>query len=154
MNSLAARLPVLLSGTHVLLFLATIFSNGKSASYGQPLFCVDLPISLPFVVRDDLGTTVMVGIVATGWWYLAGMIGSLRVSGSTGRMMIAAGGAVLLPIVCAVDAYALLTQGRTVMRDATFGAVDVLIYVFAAGLLSGGFLSAIYVWTNLKRKHS
>jgi hypothetical protein len=154
MNSLAARLPVLLSGTHILLFLTTVFSNHRSASNGNPLFCVDLPISLPLVARDDIRTIVIVGVLATAWWYLAGMTGSLRVNGSTGRMMIAAGGAVLLPIICAVDAYALLSQGRAIVRDPAFGALDVLIYVFAAGLLSGGFLSAVYAWTNLRRKRS
>jgi hypothetical protein len=154
MNSLAARLPVLLSGTHILLFLTTVFSNHRSATNGNPLFCVDLPFSLPLVARDDIRTIVFVGIAATAWWYLAGMIGSWRVNGSTGRMMMAAGGAVLLPIICAVDAYALFSQWRTIVQNSAFGPVDVLIYVLAAGLLSGGFLSAVYAGLSLRRTRS
>lgn len=148
MSSLAVRLPVLLSGTHIILFLITVVSNHIAASNGNPLFCVDLPFSLPLVARDDAWTTVIVGIIATVWWYFAGMIGSLRVNGQTGRMIIAAGGAVFLPIICAVDAYALLNQGRTILRNSAFGALDVLIYLLAAGLLSGGLLSAIYAGTS------
>ncbi len=151
MNSPAARLPVLLAGTHILLFLTTVFSNHRSGSNGNPLFCVDLPISLPLVARDDIPTLVVVGVFATAWWYFAGMMGSLRVNGSTSRMIIAAGGAALLPAICAVDSYAMLSQLRDIVRNPAFGPVDVLIYILAVGLLSGGFLSAIYAWTSLWR---
>jgi hypothetical protein len=146
MNSLPSRLPILLSGTHVLLFLTTVVSNNKSASYGNPLFCVDLPISLPLVARNDVRTTVLVGIVATAWWYVVGQIGAVGERGTTGRRMAAVGGAIVLPIVCAIDAYALFTRFREIFRDPVFGGVDVVIYVLAVGLLSGGFLSATHAW--------
>jgi len=71
------RLPVILAATHLALFLITMFSGLKTASGGNPLFCVDLPVSLPLVGHDDTWTVVAVGILATIWWFFIGQVGWL-----------------------------------------------------------------------------
>jgi hypothetical protein len=75
MKDLPDRLPLILSGWHVVLFLVTALFGEKIASGGNPLFCVDLPVSLPLVGRDDAATVIVVGALATAWWYFVGQIG-------------------------------------------------------------------------------
>jgi hypothetical protein len=137
------RLPVVLAATHLALFLITMLSGLKTASGGNPLFCVDLPVSLPLVGRDDTWTIVGVGILATIWWFFIGQVGWLSKQGRISRTVSAVGAALTL-LICAADAYAMISQFVLISREPDFSTIDVVIYMFAAALLAGGLISAGY----------
>ena len=71
---IAKRLPIILPSIHLILFIVTTVSGGR---YGNPFFCVDIPISLPLVARDNASTIGVVGILGTAWWYFIGQLGAL-----------------------------------------------------------------------------
>src|SRR5690348_7249714 len=97
-------LPVVLAVIHILLFTVTMVSKGQTASEGNPLFCVDLPMSLPLVARDDNGTMAGVGILLTGWWYLVGHLGTSSFLGKMSRARSGVSALIVLGI-CAFDSY-------------------------------------------------
>jgi len=68
------RLPVILASLHAVLFLTTEAFGERIASGGNPLFCVDIPTSLPLVASDSAPTLIVVGILATAWWYFVGAV--------------------------------------------------------------------------------
>ena len=43
---ISKRLPIILPSIHIVLFIITMLAGGR---YGNPFFCVDIPISLPLV---------------------------------------------------------------------------------------------------------
>jgi|HubBroStandDraft_6_1064221.scaffolds.fasta_scaffold10838_5 hypothetical protein len=137
------RLPVVLAATHLVLFLITMLSGLKTASGGNPLFCVDLPVSLPLVGHDDTWTVVAVGILATIWWFFIGQVGWLSKVGKISRTSSAVGAGLTL-LICAADAYAMISQFVLISREPDFSTIDVVIYMFAAALLAGGLISAGY----------
>lgn len=137
------RLPIILSAIHLVLFLITMLSGLKTASGGNPLFCVDLPMSLPLVGRDDTWTVVAVGILATIWWFFIGQVGWLSRQGKISRTVSAAGAGVVL-LICAAAAYAMISQFVLISREPDFSTIDTVIYMFAAALLAGGLISAGY----------
>lgn len=142
------RLPVALAAWHVLLFVTTTFFGKRIATDGNPLFCVDLPASLPLVARDDVLTMILVGTVSTGWWYLVGQIGRASWAGKMSRMMSLAG-ALLLLLIQAAAWFAMISESRLISQEADFGATDVLVYALAAILLTGGLISAGYALASV-----
>lgn len=135
-------LPLVLAVIHILLFTATMVSSGHTASEGNPLFCVDLPMSLPLVARDDNGTMAAVGILLTGWWYLVGHLGKSSWLGKTSRTRSRVCALVVFGI-CAFDSYGMISELTQMVRSGShFVAFDYVIYAFAFLLLAGGFVSA------------
>jgi hypothetical protein len=111
----ARRLPIVLPSIHLVLFLFTMITGGR---YGNPFFCVDLPLSLPLVARDDARTILVVGILGTAWWYFIGQIGWSSKQRTISRVASGLGAFLVL--------------------------VDVAVYIVALGLLTGGIMSGIY----------
>jgi hypothetical protein len=56
------------------------------------------------------------------------------------------GGRILLPLICTFDSYEMVSQISLIVRGPNFSAVDVVTYILAVSLISGGFLSAVYAW--------
>jgi hypothetical protein len=136
-------LPWVLPAIHIVLFAVAAIVGEKAATDGNPLFCVDLPISLPLVARDDSPTVAIVGILATAWWYFAAQIGWSSKKGRISR--ISSGlGAILIAFSATVGSYAMISEFFLISREPNFNAVDVGIYSLAVLLLSGGILSAAY----------
>jgi hypothetical protein len=137
-------LPIILSAIHIVLFVLT-FSFGKTASGGNPFVCVDLPWSFALFAEGHGSRIFPVGFLATAWWYFIGHIGwssrSCRMS-REGSMA----GAFFVPLICTFDSYAMISQFRPIVREPNFSAVDVAIYILAAALVLGGFISAAYAW--------
>lgn len=134
-------LPNVLSAIHLLLFLITILTGKSTATDGNPFVCVDLPVSLPLVARDDTWTVVAVGILGTGWWYFLGKIGSSSRQGKLSRGASVLG-AFLILLMCAADGYGMISQFPLISREPEFSIVDIAIYIVAAILLFGGVFSA------------
>jgi hypothetical protein len=136
--------PALLAGIHVALFVLTI-SFEKTASGGNPFFCVDLPWSIALIAEGHGYRVPVVGILATIWWFFIGYLGW-----SSKRSRISRAGSIvrafLLPLICAFDSYAMLSQFGLIVREPDFSSIDVVIYILAAALLLGGFVSAVYAW--------
>jgi hypothetical protein len=137
-------LPVLLAVIHVVLFVLT-FSFQKTASGGNPFFCVDLPWTIALVAEGQSSRIPVVGILATAWWFFIGYVGW---SSRWGRISRAGSivSASLLPLICAFDSYAMLSQFGLIAHQPDFSSIDVVIYILAAALILGGFVSAIYAW--------
>jgi hypothetical protein len=142
------RLPFALAAWHVLLFAVTILFGKKIATGGNPLFCVDLPASLPLVARDDTLTVTLVGAVATAWWYFVGQIGRSSWSGKMSRVMSLAG-ALLLLLIQAGAWFAMISESRLISRETDFGSKDVVVYGIAGVLLLGGLTSAGYAMASV-----
>lgn len=143
MRRLPDRLPSVLPALHVLFFLTTEFFGDKIASGGNPLFCVDLPVSLPLVASDSTPRIIVVGILATAWWYFVGKVASEASQGNLSRMISVAGGLLLL-LLGAVGAFAMISEFRLISQEPSFGSKDVIVYLLAVILLVGGFLCAGY----------
>jgi len=138
---LARHLPIALPAIHAALFLLTIISGEKTASGGNPFFCVDLPLSLPLVARDDAATFAAVAVLGTAWWFFVGQIGSSSSRGKLSRTGSGLG-ALLILSVCAAGFFALISEFLLISREVNFSAVNVAIYVLAVALLLGGLISA------------
>jgi hypothetical protein len=132
----------------VLLFALTVVFGKNIATDGNPLFCVDLPASLPLVARDDLFTVTIVGVLATGWWYFVGQIGRASWARKMSRMMSLAG-ALLLLLIQAAAWFAMISESRLISQAADFGAKDISIYIIAGMLLLGGLASAGYAMVSV-----
>jgi hypothetical protein len=141
---LAKRLLIALPAIHASLLVITMITGERTASGGTPLFSVELPISLPLVATDNFATILIVGILATLWWYFIAQIGWV----STGKRIsrISAGlGALLIVFMCLVDAVMMLSElACCTSHEPNFSVIDGLIYVFAFTLLCGGLISAGY----------
>lgn len=122
----------------------------KIASGGNPLFCVDLPVSLPLVGRDDVKTVVIVGALATAWWYFVGQIGRASWEGKIHRTMSVAG-SILLLFLGAISSFAMFGELRLISQEPNFGGKDVVVYVFAISLLIGSLISAAYAMVSAFR---
>jgi predicted secreted protein len=150
LNHLPDRLPVCLAAWHVLLFAITVLFGRTIATDGNPLFCVDLPASLPLVARDDVLTVVLVGAISTGWWYFVGQVGRASWAGRMSRTISFAGALLLLSIQAAAW-FAMISESRLISQEADFGPRDVLVYALAAVLLLGGLTSAAYAMSSVVR---
>jgi hypothetical protein len=143
MRRLPDRLPSVLPALHIVLFLTTEFFGEKIASGGNPLFCADLPVSLPLVASDSTPTLVVVGILATAWWYFVGKIASEAWQGKVSRIISVAGG-LLLFLLGAAGSFAMISEFRLISQEPNFGSKDVAVYVLACALLVGEFTGAGY----------
>ncbi|MGB8731823.1 MAG: hypothetical protein WCC99_11305 [Candidatus Sulfotelmatobacter sp.] len=139
MSHLPDKLPFTLPALHVVLFLTT----EALATGGNPLFCVNLPVSLPLVASDSSATVVIVGILATAWWYFVGKIACEAWRGKVSRM-ISVAGALLLFLLGAIGSFAMISEFRLISQEPNFGSKDVVIYVLAVTLLLGNFVGAGY----------
>lgn len=147
MNSLPRRLPLALPLLHIILFLTTEVFGDKIASGGNPLFCVDLPVSLPLVASDSTSRVIVVGIVATTWWYFIGKIASEAWKGQVTRM-ISVAGALLLFLLGAIASFAMISEFRLISQESNFGNKDFVVYTLAVVLLFGEFLCAGYAMAS------
>jgi hypothetical protein len=138
---LPSRLPIVLPSIHVALAVITLVSGEGTASGGNPLFCMELPISLPLVARDDTATVITVAVVATVWWYFIVQIARSTWQGKTSRAGSGLG-ALLMFAVCAVDSLLMGSEFFLISREPNFSWVDSAIYIVAVALLSGGLISA------------
>ena len=136
MRRLPDRLPSVLPALHAVLFLTTEFFGDKIASGGNPLFCADFPVSLPLVASDSAQTVVVVGILATAWWYFVGKIASEAWQGKVSRI-ISVAGALLLFLLGAAGSFAMVSEFRLISQEANFGSKDVVVYLLAVALLIG-----------------
>ncbi|HZW94136.1 MAG TPA: hypothetical protein VFF64_14385 [Candidatus Eremiobacteraceae bacterium] len=143
MRHLPERLPFVLPALHFLLFFTTEFFGDKIASGGNPLFCVDLPVSLPLVASDNTPRVIVVGIVATMWWYLIGKIASVAWQGKISRM-ISVAGSLLLFLLGGVGSFAMISEFRLISQEPNFGNKDFFVYTLAVVLLFGEFACAGY----------
>ncbi len=130
---------MVLSGIHVALFVITMLSGGR---YGNPFFCVDIPISLPLVARDDTSTIAVVGILGTAWWYFIGQIGWSAKQGKVSRAGSGLG-AFLILLLCSIDSFAMVSESFFILRAREFSIADVAVYLLAALLLCGGMVSGV-----------
>jgi hypothetical protein len=121
-----------------------MITGERTASGGNPLVCVELPISLPLVATDRFATMFIVGILATVWWYFIAQIGWASMQKRLNR--ITAGlGVVLIVFMCLIDAAMMLSElACCISHEPNFSVIDGLIYVFAFALLCGGLISAGY----------
>ncbi len=147
MNALPRRLPLALPLLHIILFLTTEVFGDKIASGGNPLFCVDLPVSLPLVASDSTSRVIVVGIVATMWWYFIGKIASEAWKGKVTRM-ISVAGALLLFLLGAIASFAMISEFRLISQESNFGNKDFVVYMLAVVLLFGEFLCAGYAMAS------
>ena len=116
----------------------------KTASGGNPLFCVDLPMSLPLVASDKSTTMIIVGLLATGWWYFIAQIGWSSTQKWISRTAAGAG-AVLIVFMCVIESVWMFREfGCCISHDPNLSVVDGIIYVLAITLLWGGIMSAVY----------
>ena len=136
---ISKRLPIILSSIHLPLFVITILSGGR---YGNPFFCVDIPISLPLVASDNTPTITVVGILGTAWWYFIGQIGWSAKQGRISRMGCGLG-AFLILLICAIDSFAMVGESFAILRAPESSIVDVAIYFIAVPLLAGGIISGV-----------
>ena len=147
MRHLPERLLFVLPALHFLLFFATEFFGDKIASGGNPLFCVDLPVSLPLVASDSTPRVIVVGIVATVWWYFIGKIASEAWQGKISRM-ISVAGSLLLFLLGGVGSFAMISEFRLISQEPNFGNKDFVVYTLAVVLLFGEFVSAAYAMAS------
>ncbi|MGC2551818.1 MAG: hypothetical protein WA437_16255 [Candidatus Sulfotelmatobacter sp.] len=147
MNALPGRLPLALPLLHIILFLTTELFGDKIASGGNPLFCVDLPVSLPLVASDSPSRVIVVGIVATTWWYFIGKIASEAWKGKVTRM-ISAAAALLLFLLGAAASFAMISELRLISQESNFGNKDFVVYTLAVVLLFGEFVCAGYAMAS------
>lgn len=123
MRQLPERLPFILLALHFSLFLTTEFFGDKIASGGNPLFCVDLPVSLPLVASDSTSRVIVVGIMATTWWYFIGKIASEAWRGKVSRI-ISVAGALLLFLLGAAASFFMISEFRLISQEPNFGNKD------------------------------
>jgi hypothetical protein len=142
-NALPDRLPVILTALHAVLFLTTAVFGERIASGGNPLLCVDIPASLPLVASDSAPTVIVVGILATAWWYFVGAIARESWRGKISRA-ISLAGAMLLLLVGAVAAFAMISEFRFISQEPNFGARDFIVYALALILLLGNAACAAF----------
>jgi hypothetical protein len=136
-------LPRVLPAVYILLAAVTAISGEKSATGGNPFFCVSLPVSLPMVARDDSPTVIIVAILATAWWYFIAQIGWSSTQGRISRSSSGLG-AILIGFMITADSVLMISESFLISREPNFNAVDGAIYVLAGLLLSGGVISAAY----------
>ena len=136
-------MPVILAVLHAVLFLTTVVFGERIASGGNPLFCVDIPASIPLVASDSTPTLIVVGILATAWWYFVRAIARESWRGKISRM-ISLSGAMLLLLVAAAAAFAMISEFRLISQEPNFGAKDVVVYALALALLLGNFACAAF----------
>jgi hypothetical protein len=136
-------LPRVLPAIYILLCAMTAISGEKAATGGNPFFCVSIPISLPLVARDDSPTVIIVAILATAWWYFIAQIGWSSKQGRISRFSSILG-AILIGFIIMVDSVLMISESFLLSRQPNFNAVDVIIYLLAGLLLSGGIISAAY----------
>lgn len=147
MNDLPKRLPLILPVLHIILFLTTEAFGEGIASGGNPLFCVDLPVSAPLMASDSTATVVVVGILATAWWYFVGKIACEAWRGKL-RRPISVAGALLLFLLGAVASFAMISEFRLISQEPNFGGKDIVVYVLAVTLLLGGLACAGYTMVS------
>jgi len=135
------RLTVL-PAAHAVLFVVGWLSQSPFGL--SPVFCVDLPFSLPLVARDDWKTVVTVGIIGTTWWLLVGTLGWATRNRKISRVTSAVGAAVVL-LTCGIGFVAIYGQlsDGSMVHDDRFTVAVMAIYGLACVLLTGGLLSAI-----------
>lgn len=143
MRNFPDRLPFVLPALHFFLFFATESFGDKIASAGNPLFCADLPFSLPLVATDSTPRIIVVGVLATCWWYFVGKIASEASRGKL-RRSISLASALLLSLLGAAGSFAMIGESRIISQEPNFGSKDIFVYMLAAALVCGNFLSAGY----------
>ena len=136
-------LPRVLPAVYILLCAVTAIAGGKAATGGNPLVCVELPLSLPLLAGSNPTFAVVVAILAMAWWYFIAQIGWSSKQGRI-RRYGAGLGAILIGFVITVDSFLMISQFFMISREPNFKAVDVVIYLLAVLLLSGGIVSAAY----------
>jgi hypothetical protein len=146
----AKSLPIILPLLYVALFITTLVSGEKTASGGNPFFCLSLPWSLPLVARGDTAIVVMVGVLATAWWCFVGFIGRAGNSGKLSRSGEILGSGLIF-IMCFTEATLMFSEFRLVSHELKFGLIDEFIYTLAVVLLIGGVISAVYAATAISR---
>jgi len=132
----------LLPGLHLIAFIFGSILSLRSPYGLSPLFCVDLPISLPLVGRDDWPTVTVVGLLGTAWWYFIGRVGWMSSRGMISRGA-SVGGALVILLTCGIGSYALVSQASGWTRDERFSLAVIINYCMAGLLLVGGFRSGI-----------
>ncbi len=141
---LPKRLLVALPALHVALFTITTITGERTASGGNPLICVEIPVSLPLVATDRLPVVLVVGILATVWWYFIAQVGWSSASNRISRVM-ATLGALLVMLICLADATLMFSEFRCcISKEPSFSAIDGVIYILAVVLLCGGLVSAAF----------
>lgn len=75
--TISKSLPIALPIIYSTLFMVTLVSGEKTASDGNPFVCVSLPWSLPLIATANTAPFVIVGVLATAWWYFIGYIGGI-----------------------------------------------------------------------------
>jgi hypothetical protein len=132
----------ILPATHVLLLAAGGLVSLWSPYGLSPLFCVDLPISLPLVSRDDWGTVLVVGVLSTAWWYFVGRIGWMSRKHQLSRLGSTLGAALIL-FMCGVEVVLIRGQIQGWRNDERFSFSVIVVYAMAGALLAGGFVSGL-----------
>jgi hypothetical protein len=81
--------------------------------------------------------------LATAWWYFIAQIGWSSKQGRISRSS-SIQGAILIGFIVMVDSVLMISESFLLSRQPNFNAVDVVIYLLAGLLLSGGIISAAY----------
>lgn len=133
---------IILPAVHAFLFILAGLVSLWSPFGLSPVFCVDLPISLPLVAREDLRTVLLVAILGTGWWYFIGRIGWLSRRGrisTLGSML----NALVIVFVCGIGTIAIVGQFSQSFHDERFSLAVIGLYALAGMLLLGGWFTAL-----------
>jgi hypothetical protein len=133
---------LMLPSIHLLLFAVGGLVSRWSPYGLSPIFCVDLPFSLPLFMRDDWGTVLVVGILGTGWWYFVGRIGWMSHHNQITRVGSILGAALIL-FMCSVDAILIRGQAEGWIHDERFSSPVIVVYGIAIALVAGGILSSL-----------
>jgi hypothetical protein len=147
-NQFPKLLLILLPATHLALWTITAILGKKAATGGNPLVCVDLPVSLLLFAQDSWPRLFFVGVLGTIWWYFIARIGWSSKQHRISRL--GAGlGAILILFVCVADSALMISEFYCcISHEPNFLVLDGVIYVFAVALLSGSLMSAIYSATT------
>lgn len=132
---------IILPATHVVLFIVAALVSLRSPFGLGPVFCADLPISLPLVARDDWPTVFLVGVLGTAWWFFVGKFGQAARQHRIGSL--GAGlGAILIFLTCVAGATAMEGQISQSIHDERFSFMVIALFMIAGLLLVGGFANA------------
>jgi len=133
---------MILPSLHAVLFgLAAVVDKGSPYGY-SPVFCVDVPVSLPMVARDNWQTLLAVAILGTIWWYAIGSLGwavwNHKLSRALGALCAA-----LVFLTCYADLMLMVGQVQGWRDDPRFTGPVIAVYALALLLLAGGATSAV-----------
>ena len=149
--TVSRSLPVALPSLYFVLLVVTLSTGEKTASGGNPLFCLSLPWSLPLVASSETTIAVVVGLFATVWWWFMDHIGYSGYSGKLGRAGAVLGAALILSM-CVIEAALMGSEFRLISKEPSFGGIDGAIYTLAVVLLLGGLVSATHAGLGAFRR--